>query len=298
MNNTKKTALIIGIFLIFPALVFAAPSEENKMMKREDVIKQIEAQKEKVKEGIETKKTERQAERTEKTEERPEKKEARQQVACENITEKFAERLTLFTEDKQAWQESKTERSTERVEKREDRDETLAETRNQAKERRDKMYQNLLNKATSEEQKAAVETFRVGVEKAVLVRQQSIDQAVQNFRVSADAARMSKKDPRTEALDTFQGAVSSALTQVKNDCEEGLSPQDVQSAYRKSIKEAQEVLKNIRGEEILGTELKALAETRNSAVRQAIADYRTTLDTLLKNLKEVLGSQEDTSTGS
>lgn len=237
----------------------------------------------------------REVSKKERTEQKEEKKTERQALACENITQKVSERQGSFNEQKEALRAKKTERVEDRQAERTKRDQEFSEKRVTAKERREQMYQNLLNKAETPEQKEAVGVFQSSVENAVSKRQQAIDNALKTFRNGIDALHANKKDTRAETLTTFQNAVSVALTQAKADCANGVSSQEVHEAYKKSLKEARATLKEARPDQGLGTQVKALAETKNTSIRQAISDYRTTLEEARQALKTAFASGESTS---
>ena len=308
MNKYTSTSLIavFMLFLALPIIVVAETGSGERAQKfMQEKERKIGERTEKVEARlVEQKKKveERQQARQEKVadlKERAEKRIAEEKKNfCSNIVERMGERQEDFAERQSQFTEKKTEQVAARKEEREENDTELAEKRALALDRRERMYQNLMNKAETDEEKAAVTQFQNAVEKAVADRQAAIDAAKGAFRNGVDAARASRQADGSQALAAFKNDMQQALSQAKADCEAGKEQSEVRQAYQEALVSARTELKETRAKNGLGETVSQLAKTRTEAVKKALTDYRSALETAFAALKEVLGDTETMETPS
>ncbi len=299
MNKYTLTLLMVG-FLVLPTLVLAESGVAEKVKQfSQEQKERASARVQKLEENVAARTKKREAalkERQEKSAERKqaleERKAEEKKNFCTNIVDRMSERQSDFAERQSEFTTKKSERLEERKAEREESDAELAEKRAAAADRRAKMYQNLLNKATTEEQKAAVAQFQQTVEKAVVDRQAALDAAKLAFRNGIDTARTSRKADGTEALAAFKTAMQSALTKAKADCEEGVDQSTVRQSYLSALEAARKTLSEARQNNGIGDTVSQLAKVRTEAVKAALNTYRTTVEEAFALLKKAFPSAE------
>jgi hypothetical protein len=177
---------------------------------------------------------------------------------------------------------------------REKRDNELAEFRTNADEWRDKNYQLLEGKATTDEQKQAVEKFKTAVETAVKIRRESIDTAIDNFRDGVDKARTDHKSSLEGAMNSYQNAVQTAFEKAKNDCENGVDEKTVRTTLRTSLESSKGQLREDKaGVTKFRDTMKVLIDAKKTAFEKAISDFKTAMKAATGDLKKAFpGSDE------
>ncbi len=240
----------------------------------------------------------RQQNREARMENRQEEREAKHEENQANRQEKFCERFTenasnissRLEERKGKFAERKENRMTRSEDNRTKRDENLATKRAEAKTRREAMYARLLEKADTDTEKAAVEKFKTTTEAAVLARQTAVDKAIADFRSSVDSLIASRKDSMTNTGDTFKAAVDAAISQAKSDCAAGKDVKTVRSNFMSAMATAREGVQAKRqSTDKIGDDIKALAATRNAALKAAKETFHTAMVAARKELKAAFG---------
>lgn len=175
-------------------------------------------------------------------------------------------------------------------ERRDDRDANLAERRSKADQKRSEWYARLEDKADTDAKKDAVLKFKQAVEDAVDARREEVSAAIAAFRKGVDDAIIGRKDSMKSARDTFKASVDAAVAKVKTDCDNGETTAMIRSNFKKSLKDARDALKNDRkNADKVGANVKALAETRRTAVKKALADFDAALKKAITELKQAFG---------
>lgn len=228
-----------------------------------------------------------------------EKKEERQEKICSNLVnrnEKMSERIG---ERYEKLLERKTKRTDIFEEKRSSRDAKLDEHREDRDARRSEMYAKLLERAGDDtEKQAAVATFKTAIEQAVSDRKAAVDAAIAAFRAGVDAAVGGRKDTMDESIADFKAAAEAAFAKAKSDCESGVDPKDVRETLAASLEAARKNIQDDRAAaEKVGTQVKALAETKKVAFEKALSDFKAAAEAARTNLKAVFGSDSDETEG-
>lgn len=264
--------------LVVPAVTLAQPLEKN-----ERVQKQQEKQEEKRAE-IQARKEE----RVQAIQER------RQEAFCSRFS-KEAERLAKnLAERRSKFDERKEDRIVKTENKAAERDMKLEEKRSGADERRSAMYDKLLARATTEEQKQAVADFQKTVEAAVDTRRDTVNAAIEAFRSGVKNAVAGRKGDMDSAASKFQSAVEAALAKAKADCANITDQEAVRTTFKESLKAAREALVTDRKDaDKVGEQVKKLAEARRVAVKKAMEDFKKTLSDARASLKLAFGETDD-----
>lgn len=221
------------------------------------------------------------------------------------LGEAFCSRLTTFNTAKETklaeWDNKLSAKRAERegiIEKRHaERDIKLAEKRADLDSRRLAGYEKLLGKATTDEQKAAVEKFKLSIEAAVVVRRSAIDVAVTDFRTGIDKAIADRKAGMDAALATFKASIKTAEAKAAADCAAGVDPVTVRTNLKNSIAAARDKFKTDREAVVkVSDQVKALNTVRKAAFDKAFADFKATVELARNELKAVFPVKESTTT--
>jgi len=166
-------------------------------------------------------------------------------------------------------------------------DTNLSANRDAAKQKRQAMYDKLMERATTDAQKAAVTQFETTIEAAVTERQTSIDAAIKEFRTSVASLRDSKKSTLTEGVDTFKQAVQAAASAATSQCEAGTDPKTVRQDFQTALQSARTKLQSARQSVDTTKEgISALAQTREGAIQTAFKTFQTQIDAARAELKK------------
>jgi hypothetical protein len=208
---------------------------------------------------------------------------------CENIEARISNSGGKLGERESQMNAKLDKRQAEMVSRRSDKDSKVGDMRAEALTKQTEKFKAALAKASTAEQKAALEDFQAGVKNAVAVRQSAVDSARNAFRQNADSIISERQDKIEDALDARKSAVDTAIAKAKTDCANGVDAVTVRNNLQASVKLAQESFKStISGLKDSKGDLKVLAETRKTAFEKAHNDFKNTLESLKKTLLEKL----------
>jgi hypothetical protein len=263
----RAWALVGVVALLVPSFALA----ENPWIKAKE-------RAEAVKERMET----RQEERAEK----------RNDTFCERFTDQSKKISDRITERAGRIENRITSREDRYSERRENRDAKLSEKRSAQDERYSERYASLEATADTDAEKKAVVVFRKAMDAALDVRREVVDDALEAFRTGVDAAITGRKSSMENTLKTFESSVDAAIASAKSACESGTDPATVRENFRESLESAREKLKNDRSNmETVGQKVKALAETKKTALAKALADFKAAAEKARTELKTAFGEE-------
>ena len=213
----------------------------------------------------------------------------RQEASCERITIASQNHVQKFDERKSKFGEIFGDKMTVFEDRRDDHDAKLNDSREKQDERRAEMYMKLEALAKTDAQKAAVETFKETVEKAVDNRREAINEAIDAFRKDVDTLVASKKTTVNGSVDVFQSSVKAAFEKAKTDCANGTDPKTVRETLAKSLQDARAQLQeNRKSFESVNASVPALATAKKTAIEKARQDFKTTMEKARADLKAAL----------
>lgn len=170
-------------------------------------------------------------------------------------------------------------------------DQKVADARKKADAARAKDLSKLAAKATTNDQKQAVQTYKAAVQDAINTRRAAYDAARQTFRAGVQNAITSRRSTIKAQLATFQDSVSSAFSTAEASCA-GSSPngQAIQQTLRTSLKSARETFQNDRkSDSTIGGQVKQLAATRQAAFQTADKTFQNSLAAARQALQQAFG---------
>ncbi len=122
----------------------------------------------------------------------------------------------------------------------------------------------------TEEQKQAIETFKTSVQAAETTRAAAVDAARETYRTDLQTTIEEQQATLTQAATIYQDAIKTAFTTASANCANGTAMANLQTA----IVAARKALSDTRAGLQTGDDIKALAETRRSAVAAANTTFR------------------------
>lgn len=292
MNSRWLFPAIISVaILTFGSLSVSAEEETNRInvtnsekatQNRRDTMEQKRLEMKINREQNET-------ERTERKIENEARKTERGQMRCENVVNGAGRVLSRLTEFGKNFTDRKSDWNDRWQQKVAKTNISIDSSREEATNRREEMYTNMLSKATTDEQKAAITKFQQAVEAAVKERHTAVDAAITAFRTAAKQVRDGRKTINDTAVTQFKTAVEAAITQAKTDCAAGKDPKAVLDTLRSSLKTAQETFRSTRkSDENVGQQMKKLVEIRQAAFRKALETFKAKLEAARAELKATL----------
>lgn len=152
---------------------------------------------------------------------------------------------------------------------------------------RTKKYAELMNKATTDEQKQAVTTFQNIVEAAVKTRREDIDAAITQFQKDVNNLVSARQTAVDQAVEKYKNSVQTALSQAQSDCAAGADPATVRTELKTSLETARTTLQTNRiNIDKVSDGIETAITTRKAAVQAAWATFKTTLNEAKEKLKK------------
>ena len=158
--------------------------------------------------------------------------------------------------------------------------------------KRDENFSKLESLAKTPGQKAAVATYVKTIKNAIETRQMANDKAHTQYRTAVDALIAAHRSAVDTRVATFTNSVKTAVATAKATC--ATNPQTTAETFRASLKQARETFSAAKQEDAkLGPQIKALATTRDAAIKannetmkQTVEAARTVLKTALKDTSD------------
>lgn len=156
------------------------------------------------------------------------------------------------------------------AERRAEHQENANERRQNWDERWEKMILEMEAKAETSAQKAAITQFKIEMRSAFSARQTAIDAATAVFRSNLDKAVTDRKAAVQTTSDALKNAVKAAFDKAKADCTAGVAAPKVRANLKASLETAHAKFRaDVQAADKIGTNARALAETRRVAVEKA-----------------------------
>jgi hypothetical protein len=157
---------------------------------------------------------------------------------------------------------------------------------------RQENFTKLEAKATTPEQTAAVKAYETAIIEATNTRRAANDAARTAFRNGVDAAVNTQKTAVNNQATAFTNSVTAAIAAAQASCT--ANPDDsanIRTTLQAALKTARESFStNRKGDGGIGDTVKALAATRNTAIKANDAAFATATATARTTLKAAFGS--------
>jgi hypothetical protein len=157
---------------------------------------------------------------------------------------------------------------------------------------RNTLINELTKRATTNEQKEAIEQYSSSTKNALIIRNEALSKTLASYQLLLASSSRSQKNATEKARMTFKTSLEEAKTKAVTDCTSGVPGNTVRDNLKKAIEEAQKTwkasMKNIQQEKI--------AHTKNSYKEQVLQiekTYKQSMETARKNLKTVFLLQNE-----
>lgn len=165
-------------------------------------------------------------------------------------------------------------------------DEKLDSLRDNGDAKRNANYDKLLEKATTDTQKQAVETFKTTIEKAVTDRRAAVDTALKTFRDGIAGITQTREQGLEDALNKMKTAVDTAFSQAEADCNAEVEPTTIRTNLQNALKAAKTQFETDRKAlEQTKTQLETLKKTRDENIKAALDTFKETTKQATTTLK-------------
>jgi hypothetical protein len=165
---------------------------------------------------------------------------------------------------------------------------TTERTEHDAK--RAERYDSMRAKATTDEQKAAIEEFISTMEALIADRKEAVDTAITNFEEDAAALKVKADAARNEKTGDIEADTKAVFDDVRGDCTDSSTAEEIRAAIKTGLDTLHTQRKTDREMNTYKTEFEALRATRKAAVEAAIADFKAGFESAKTELKTALGT--------
>lgn len=168
----------------------------------------------------------------------------------------------------------------------------ITKLRNQWDKNRSNHYDKLNEKATTQEQKDAIEQFKNAIESAVAKRRATFDQATQDYRDTIDYAINNKQNGIDQVVSIYKTNIGLAKDQLNQDCQQNKTDSEIRSKFNKSIEEAKNALNgNVNGVDQIALQVNQAKQARASILNQSVQEFRSTVESAKLKLQTALSQQ-------
>lgn len=277
MKTKMFASLVLMSFLAAPPFVNA----QDWALSAKERAEENKATIEKRAETFTEKKGEREANLTERSHQ------SRERV-CENGDEIFARVMERQAQYQNRWKEMMGNFETKQSE----RADKLRSARSEADTKRSTIYNSMMEKSETDEQKAAIEKFRSSVEQAVTDRRTSIDTDIDTFQSGVRRVIHDHETTLSALWTNLENSIASAARAVEEACDEGLDIAEAKRLQREEIAEAKKAF--IAGREEIGSmrdDIKPLREALDVSVEAAFDTFHSAVTAAKEDLQRALGRE-------
>ena len=147
-------------------------------------------------------------------------------------------------------------------------DQALAADRAKWAAQRQNEFTELQAKATTDAQKAAVQTYITALSDAINSRESANDQARATFRSGLTSLLASQQSTINSQVATFTGTVNAAEATAQSSCAATPSDTSIRTTFVSATRTARSAYNSDRKSDSgIGTQVKALAATRDAAIK-------------------------------
>lgn len=169
------------------------------------------------------------------------------------------------------------------------RDHSLDDARTQANVNKENQFTSLYSKATTDRERSAITTFKDTINSAIETRRSAVDTAVKIYRDSVQSLFSTREQDIDTYIATLKSEISSAFVKAQTDCIAQVDPATIKSTLTGDIKNAQYKFRDSKqSQSKIETQVKDLANTRESAITQAKDNFESTIEKAKATLKASL----------
>ena len=201
-------------------------------------------------------------------------------VESAKITTKMTEKATKLTT---AWNKQNEVFTSKSIAN----DQKVNEARVKSDAARTKNILALESKASNEAQTQAVKSYEAAVKSAISARRASYDAAKATFRSAVQSAVETKQGSVIKQYESFTAAVNTAIGTAQASCTATpTNSSAIRDTFKASMKSAKSTyLKSRSSDGTIGSQVKQLVVTRNSAFKAADTAFQAAMSTAKDSLK-------------
>lgn len=152
------------------------------------------------------------------------------------------------------------------------------------------MFSSLDEKADTDEETSAVETFKNSINEASGTRSSSIDSAFETYKNAVTSLGEDRSAEIDAVVSTFEASVDSAIDEARSSCEAGTPANEVRAEFKSDMDVAKDALANsIEGFSGVRDDIKALHDTFVESVKSANETFKNAVLSAKETLKDSLG---------
>lgn len=203
---------------------------------------------------------------------------------CENLDAAEERALASLGERK-----AKTDRSGDVDSKKSDRMSKLEDGRSERDGSRDTRYDELRDRATTDEQSAAIEDFIETVEALVADRKTAVDAAIEDFEAAVEDLLAQRADAVDDYAGDIEGDIAAIFDEAEDMCDDGDEGAAVLAYVKEAFMSLREAAKADRDEYSFKDELEEAREVRKAATEAARTTFKSAYEDAKEELKAALG---------
>ena len=276
MKNEMKKILSLSLFLVLAIPLSVASAQmngsgslggtnESSGKTREEIRQNTQGKKEEVKENVRNKQCETLTSREQTTLNRLEKRMETTQLRINERTSGYKERITQ-------------------------NDIAYEQRKENTQKARENMYKEMMEIATTQEQKDAVKQFEISVEVSATKKYTSLDNARSAYRLAQQTTTQEYEEALLKPYEVYMRSVESAMTSAVADCTGEEAIHSVRSTLRTKLKDARDTFRQDTTtlKNSVKTDLNEEKKVYTSAVSSANETYRAEVETSSDELKKIL----------
>lgn len=211
--------------------------------------------------------------------------------SCERLDTVSGKLISNLNQKKSEASDKRADKKDGSKERRQQAVSNLAKQRGEWDAKRAKSFDELRSKATTDEQKTAVEAYITSISSAITTRRASYDSAQASFRSGVDALLAQQRAQGNTATNTLQTQIDTAVAKAKASCQAGTPIDQVLATLKTDIKSAQETFRQSRKATDINPQLTALKKIRKNAFQSATDAYKQASETARTDLKTAFAEQ-------
>ncbi len=167
------------------------------------------------------------------------------------------------------------------------RDVAKLEARNAWDSSHDEIFLNLMARASTPEEQAAVDSFQKSIDTAVAARRKGIDTALDTFKSGVDKTLSNRKSGIVDAIKAFRDTTDTALIDAKASCASGTPSMKVREAYVSDLTDGKQIfLDAVQTAQKSDGTMKKFVEEREVSVEVVNSAFKKALMQAQKELKK------------
>jgi len=168
-----------------------------------------------------------------------------------------------------------------------EKDSHIAQSRTRWDENRTLQFDALQAKAQTDQEKKAIQTFKISIDDAITRRRTAVDTALTTYRNSINSLLVSNQPDIDSAVSEYKDAINFAQARAETSCENGEESSQVRDSFRNDLQSAKTKLDS-RGSGLGKFKQRADTVTKQPNNFEANTEFRKTLLQAQSSLQSAL----------